>query len=173
MPVCANCDVEFPNYVKVDGIARNICKRKYCLDCSPFGQHNTRQVGHVKKQTCDLCSKATINGRSKCEACNIKIRRWRLKLAAIKHKGGKCEICGYSNNIAALDFHHLDPNEKEFNLSEKVRDAGWDRIKTEVEKCQLLCANCHRELHCPLDAAMIEAVYDYDGKLDIGVAPSV
>lgn len=63
-------------------------------------------------------------------------------------RGGACEICGYCKNIAALEFHHRDPEEKEFNVDmRKFSNMTLEKLETELEKCILICANCHRELH--------------------------
>ena len=61
----------------------------------------------------------------------------------------KCQTCGYSNCVAALQFHHRDPNEKDFGLSHKGMPHSWEKTKKELNKCDLLCANCHFELHHP------------------------
>lgn len=63
-------------------------------------------------------------------------------------RGGACEICGYCKNIAALEFHHLNPEEKEFNVDmRKFSNMNLEKLEAELEKCILVCANCHRELH--------------------------
>jgi hypothetical protein len=72
-------------------------------------------------------------------------RRKSLRDQAIEYKGGKCNICGYNRCASAFDFHHLDPQEKDFTISAHM--TSWDRIKKEIDKCVLLCANCHREVH--------------------------
>lgn len=65
-------------------------------------------------------------------------------------KGGKCEICGYSKNYAALSFHHLDPTQKELSLDARTLSGSrMEILKDEVSKCQLLCQNCHMEIHYP------------------------
>lgn len=69
-----------------------------------------------------------------------------MKLKAVNYLGGKCAICGYDNCIEALEFHHINPEEKEFAISGKF-NISWEKLKHELDKCQLLCANCHRELH--------------------------
>jgi hypothetical protein len=70
------------------------------------------------------------------------------KLELIKMKGGCCEICGYSKSIAALSFHHLDPSTKKFNLDMRsLSNRKWEHSLKEASKCQLVCANCHMELH--------------------------
>ena len=69
----------------------------------------------------------------------------RLRARAVSYKGGKCEACGYSKCIAAFDFHHIDPSTKDFTISS--RNLKWETLVKEIDKCQLLCANCHREAH--------------------------
>lgn len=58
----------------------------------------------------------------------------------------KCNRCG-ENDIACLDFHHTDKDDKDFSISAVVKDYSWDRILEEIEKCEVLCANCHRKEH--------------------------
>jgi len=74
-------------------------------------------------------------------------RRRRLKEMAVNMKGSKCEICGYNRYIGALDFHHLDETKKDFGLSMRGLTRSWGAIQKEIEKCILVCANCHREIH--------------------------
>jgi hypothetical protein len=79
-----------------------------------------------------------------------KLRGLKRKLELIKSRGGKCELCGYDRNIAVLEFHHINPDEKEFQLDMRhLSNTSLERLKEEVDKCQLLCANCHREVHNP------------------------
>ena len=63
----------------------------------------------------------------------------------IEYKGGKCELCGYNKCDSALQFHHKDPTEKDFSIS--GRSLSFDRLKEEVDKCMLVCSNCHAEIH--------------------------
>lgn len=74
-------------------------------------------------------------------------RRKKLREMARDYKGGKCVICGYNKCQRALSFHHLNPKEKDFDLSSKGLTRSWERIKKEIDKCALLCANCHMEMH--------------------------
>lgn len=78
---------------------------------------------------------------------HVKRRRTKLKEMAVEHKGGKCECCGYDRTLHALQFHHLDPNEKDFGVSAKGYTRSWEKVKAEIEKCILVCANCHAEIH--------------------------
>ena len=70
------------------------------------------------------------------------------KRLLVDYKGGKCERCGYNKNLAALEFHHIDPKTKEFNMGRNL-SRDMDKLKLEVDKCMLLCANCHKEEHNP------------------------
>jgi hypothetical protein len=73
-------------------------------------------------------------------------RRKKLKELAVEYKGGSCSRCGYNRCTAALEFHHLKPEEKEFGLSARGLCRSWERIKAELDKTILVCANCHREI---------------------------
>lgn len=70
----------------------------------------------------------------------------RKKKKAIELKGGGCSRCGYNKYYGALEFHHTNPDEKEHSWS-SLRRMSWGRVIDELEKCELLCANCHREHH--------------------------
>jgi hypothetical protein len=73
--------------------------------------------------------------------------RRRLKDKAIDYKGGSCTICGYRKCRSALEFHHLDPSHKDFDWSQKGVSRAWSKVVVELDKCAMLCANCHREVH--------------------------
>ena len=66
---------------------------------------------------------------------------------AISYKGGKCSICGYEKCPEAMEFHHPEPTKKDFGISSKGYTRGWEKVKKELDKCVMLCANCHREVH--------------------------
>ena len=94
------------------------------------------------------------DGRSRCVKCSyeaVKRRRKKVKILAIEYKGGRCEHCGYSKSIRALEFHHSDGESKDFNISSSVHNKSWSLIAKELDKCVLLCSNCHREEHERLD----------------------
>lgn len=74
-------------------------------------------------------------------------RRKALRLKSIEYLGGKCIVCGYSRYEGALEFHHLADVKKEFGISQNGLTRSWERIKKELNKCMLVCANCHREIH--------------------------
>lgn len=74
-------------------------------------------------------------------------RRHKLKELAVEYKGGCCSQCFYARDITALEFHHLDPNEKDFSISRNGSTRSWEGVQKELDKCILVCANCHREIH--------------------------
>ena len=69
------------------------------------------------------------------------------KLKAIEYKGGCCEKCGYNKCPGSLVFHHEDPNQKEFGISANGVSRSFEKMKPELDKCVLLCSNCHNEIH--------------------------
>jgi hypothetical protein len=73
--------------------------------------------------------------------------RRKTKQKAVEYKGGKCQRCDYDKSIAALDFHHRDPSGKDFSLASAGKTWNWERIKPEIDKCDLVCKNCHAEIH--------------------------
>ena len=86
----------------------------------------------------------------KCMRCRqdaVNKRRRKLKMMAVEYKGGKCEKCGYDKCIGALEFHHLDPSQKDFAISSTGSTRAWSKIQKELDKCILVCSNCHREIH--------------------------
>ena len=104
---------------------KNGHNRKYCYDCAPTetsGMSHSDMITH---------------------------KRNAMKIALIKYKGGACCKCGYNKSIRALEFHHLNPKEKDFGISKTCKD--FDDLKKEVDKCILVCANCHAEIHEALE----------------------
>lgn len=103
--------------------------RKYCFKCSPvYSDDKTRAVA-------------------------ITALRRAVKIKLVKIKGCKCEICGYNKCIAALEFHHVDPSKKEISISLGTNFSEQDikNLVSEIDKCILVCSNCHREIHSSMD----------------------
>jgi|688.fasta_scaffold182242_1 hypothetical protein len=90
--------------------------------------------------------------RYQCKKCwnkrTYKVARDKLDQLIIE-RGGKCERCKYDKSFAALQWHHIDPSIKEFGISGK-RGAPIEQLRKEINKCTLLCANCHAEVHAGL-----------------------
>jgi hypothetical protein len=164
MPICELCGKSFGNRCEIRGKIHNLSKRKYCLDCSPFGKHNTIKLNDNPNQKthkiCSACNEDKKNNefyitskriQSLCKNCHnaYLIDKWKKrKIMMVEKFGGKCEACGYCKNFASLIFHHRDPKIKEVSWT-KLRLRSIDKIKKELKKCQLLCRNCHGEFHHP------------------------
>ncbi len=114
-----------------------VCKTPLSGQKSMYCGNNCKQKHHyhrVKEQTNTYHSQT--------------IRSLKRKLSLVEMKGGKCERCGYDKNLAALQFHHIDPNMKVMKLDLRtLGNSTMSKITEEVEKCMLLCANCHLEEH--------------------------
>jgi len=82
-------------------------------------------------------------------------RRKRLREMAVDYKGGRCNVCGYDKCIAALEFHHEDSAKKDFGLSDGLT-RSWPKIQLELDKCLLVCSNCHREIHERITQPLVE-----------------
>lgn len=74
-------------------------------------------------------------------------RRKKIRAMALEYGGNKCKICGYCQCTRALTFHHIDPAKKDFGLSANGITRSWEKTKAELDKCVLLCMNCHMEVH--------------------------
>ncbi len=104
----------------------------------------------LEKPITDFYKQSDRSTRSSfCKPCKNRYDtlRWvEKKKKAILYKGGCCNLCGYDKYYGALQFHHLDPSEKEADWA-KLRGRSWSKITKELDKCLLLCANCHAEAH--------------------------
>lgn len=81
----------------------------------------------------------------------VKNWRTRAKGRLIKAFGSKCAVCSYDKCPSALQFHHLDPSQKETTISTMMSTIkSWDKIVAEAKKCIMVCGNCHAEIHAGL-----------------------
>ena len=100
----------------------------------------------IRKHIPDIIIKSNkLNKVKKTSSQRVVDWRKRKKIELVEYKGGCCEKCGYNKSIGALQFHHLDPKEKDFAIS--ARSYSLERLKKEVDKCIMVCANCHIETH--------------------------
>ena len=97
--------------------------------------------------------KRTYSDRKAYIVNAVRKRRKKIREMAVAYKGGRCERCGYNRVIEVLEFHHRDPSQKDFGISARGYTRSWERVRCELDKCVLLCANCHRELHVQLAAS--------------------
>ena len=132
---CRKCRKKFPTSSRSGGKQKVFSSRKYCFNCSPPGKHNTLKLHLIQKPR-----KRRGNYQS------VKLFRHRHKQKAVDYLGSKCKLCGYNKCLRALVFHHRDPLEKEFDWSH-YQNKSWCSTKLELDKCDLLCSNCHAEVH--------------------------
>lgn len=164
MKNCEKCNGKIPTYIIIKDKLRNLNKRKFCLECSPFGEHNTRNLTNINSselKKCPVCtlvkkrqefywSKTKNSFSSYCIICTkaeAHGRQIELKKRCLEYKGGECQICGYNKCLGALHFHHRNQDDKNFTISHLVRHNSFEKIKIELDKCDLICANCHAEQH--------------------------
>lgn len=108
----------------------------------PYKNAEKKKINNKKThKTYYLKHKEKVQERNKTRKRNKKIK-------AVTYKGGKCSKCGYEKCMKALEFHHLIPEEKGYDLNHAKIDKPWEILKKELDKCILLCSNCHRELEC-------------------------
>lgn len=116
-------------------MARRISKRRQEMGEEAWAEYQKKRVKDKAKAH---------------DARNVmRVSNWRhrAKLKLLEYKGGKCERCGYNKPIPnAYDFHHRDPAEKEFGIG-NGDTRSLERMKKEADKCELVCRNCHAEIH--------------------------
>jgi hypothetical protein len=128
--------------LKVDG--RPV---QYCSKCSILLTEETGYWRSSKKIW-----------QANCKKCHNKysVERWQNnKKRAVEYKGGKCERCGYDKCVDALEFHHINPTQKDKNFV-NIKIRKWETQKNELDKCICVCANCHREIHAELRLDIIQ-----------------
>lgn len=127
-------------------VGKKVKMKKKCIICGK--EFETMPKGYARKY-CFQCSPSYSKNNNNERAKSITAIRHAIKQQLVRYKGGKCELCGYDKCLGALQFHHLDPNKKDFNPSKEYNRGApdMDKLKQEIDKCQLLCANCHSEVH--------------------------
>jgi hypothetical protein len=149
-----------------------ICKVNGMVQLRSFGHLSDKEIKEIKKEYDKLKSirqvtkklgysretvrnyivienkKLTDDELKKNRSNSVIEWRKRKKEELVEYKGGKCNKCGYDKCLDALQFHHIDPKEKDFTISRK--SYSIERLKKEVDKCILVCANCHLEIHYEL-----------------------
>ena len=97
----------------------------------------------------------------KCQSVRKSLRKNRNRQELLKLHGSKCSVCSYDKCSSALQFHHIDPSEKEFEISESAY--SLENLISEAKKCVLLCANCHAEVENEILKSKIELFYSKKG----------
>lgn len=135
----------------------------YCKDCRKYYTQKYYQDNKInilernktwRKENQDVVSKLSLEWYHRKEnkekvLGKAKSRQVNNKQKAVEYMGGSCSICNYNRCLDALHFHHKNPKEKETKVSAllKLSENSWERIKEELDKCILVCANCHAEIH--------------------------
>jgi len=121
-------------------------------------RHHLRKYGLKTVKTidtqCKACGVDLLNNRythhslcKRCENVGRAQRQRQQKQRAVEYKGGKCVMCGYHRNLKAMQFHHVDGISKDKVVTRYLRSVSWERCRRELDKCTLVCANCHCEIH--------------------------
>lgn len=106
----------------------------YAHQC-PCGESNPDKFYGHHKSICSACENKRVIERNR-----------QHKLQAVELLGGSCQLCGFNDFPEALDFHHIDPTKKDPKFHQSS-NWGMVRMRKELERCALLCANCHRGVH--------------------------
>ena len=130
-----------------------------------LGLEESKKQIYFKQEKCLTCEKELSGNQTKycCKNCKYKdpvhknsnytaqsSRGYERRQKLIEYKGGECCKCGYNRNQSALEFHHLNPEDKTFGIDiRRCSNCKWEKLVAEADKCILICANCHRELHHP------------------------
>lgn len=155
MKKCLKCENNIPVRIIIDGKSHSLQNRKYCIKCSPFGERNTKKL-HISQK--ERSSPRYYQNFSESERKSYnqklykyqKIQRNKRKILLINEGGGCCVRCGYDKNLGSLSFHHRNPKDKKFMLSVRELFArSIEELREEAAKCDVLCNNCHSELHYP------------------------
>jgi hypothetical protein len=162
--ICRYCNKEYAIYTYFDGKKIWRPNRRACFECVPYlpGKSITQTKNTLDgKRKCTTCERflsfsefsPTDEFGGLSSYCKICARKRKLahsqkfKKECIDYKGGCCIRCGYKKCPAALEFHHRDPTEKEFMVSKLNTAVLTNVIKKELDKCDLVCSNCHKEVH--------------------------
>ena len=97
---------------------------------------------------------------------SVKRARYNMRRKLVAGFGGMCCCCGLQDDDIVYDFHHLDPDSKDFQLSSRIR--SWDVVVAEAHKCVMVCVICHRKIH----AGTIQ-VPENATKFDLALVPKI
>jgi hypothetical protein len=147
--------------------------KKTCIKCGEILTEDNwpEYLQRVHHYVCRLCrnriarnTRSTTKSKARYKAYYRKKKEW-----AIEYKGGRCSRCGLEDPCLSLyEFHHVDPTAKDFKISERALTQTKKRqedIKKELDKCLLVCCNCHRKIHWELS--------NEQKNLEAGVVPAV
>ncbi len=133
-------------FVQLVRSINTLMKTKICYEC----KHDLPKTEYHSNGT---SSSGKPRLKPRCKKCNSIYEATVFFEKMYRAIGGKenlkCALCGYDKCVGALEFHHIDPNEKDRELS-RMRNYSYERIKKEIDKCVILCGCCHPEVHAGL-----------------------
>ncbi len=144
--ICPVCNIsksisEYPKDSSHKHGFRNTCKNCHSSENRETHKFKYHSVPEYKEKVKNWQKKYYLSKKPY-------MRKYDEKKKLLNYFGGKCSLCDYSKCLAALEFHHKDPKEKEFNISNiSVSTDSWDKCIEEASKCILICNRCHREIH--------------------------
>lgn len=174
---CLVCDKTLPDSCRILLYCSVSCRQKFSISRAKGRRHAIVALRPAKK--CLMCKNFILKGERKycSEVCRkkavrnnkleyqkmIQLRGNGLKKKLVSLAGDCCQSCGYNKNYASLQFHHIDPKQKSFEVTaQNTRRFSWEKSIKEIAKCLLLCANCHVELHNPkLERVDITTQHNY------------
>lgn len=162
--ICEKCGKEFDTDWRKDRQSKKTPCRFCSRTCSNNKPHSETTKQKISKSLTKYESKyckcgKLLNHKNKSGLCincqppaktryeYVKEYRKNRKSLLVKTLGGKCIRCGYDDCIEALEFHHLDPDGKDFSISDSHQTRTLEQDLKEIEKCVLLCCRCHVESH--------------------------
>lgn len=125
----------------------SVCKNQLPLTEFAFINKSNGKL-HYQCNSCrrDTAKRSYQKNRSENVTKSVNRGRQKREWFRSLKEGLSCCACG-ETDPACLDFHHLNPEEKEFELGTAMQKAGKQTILEEISKCACLCANCHRKYH--------------------------
>lgn len=154
---CLKCSNQIPPSITIEGMRhKTFHKRSYCYDCSPWNARNNHKLETYDPlhKECTICNLSKLRSEfsdteSRCKPCLnniIRQKRIEFKQSCLDYLTPYCVECKYDKCIAALQFHHIDKSIKDFDIS-RFRLTDFEKVKKELDKCIVLCSNCHAENH--------------------------
>lgn len=132
MKTCTKCGITKPlteYYANKRGVHGKAAACKQCLT-EVYAKHRRDNLEHYNQVRADLRHRN-----------RTRYNEWKSQQC--------CLLCG-EDELCCLDLHHLDPDSKEMNIGDVILHKPWDKLKAELDKCVVLCSNCHRKVHANL-----------------------
>lgn len=153
---CKHCG-EIVNSAKKNLYKGGCCKNKECIEqekkyrqrlaAKKYYNKNNKKRIRDKTKDCEASQKYRKTHKQRIGVKDKYRRKKKREWVSELKRQTKCLKC-QNNKFYCLDFHHINPEEKDFSISHAIsRKYGYDRILKEINKCVVLCKNCHSEVH--------------------------